>query len=298
MAEKTSITAAAKTLGVNASTVSRKLDELEVSLGVRLLERDTRHVRLTEAGESYLYYVTKALGVLEAGQQTMERYSKHLTGRLRVLCPPAIGRRFVADLVVAFGRLHSALQISLKLDSRPFSLADSEFDVALCIDMPTQDRAVVSKLGELTRGFVASPQFLLAHGHLGSIESLAKLPIAEVSYADTLNDRMVLINPNGEFAYAVSKLATNDSEVVLRAALSGDLLGRMMHWYCAEELLSGQLIKVMPELDDIKTIYTVVPARKGKPKKVQLFVDFLKAYLPPDLLSLQNKLAQADKSAQ
>jgi LysR family transcriptional regulator, transcriptional activator for dmlA len=285
--EKNSVSLAAKALGVNASTVSRKLDELEHSLGVRLLERDTRNIRLTEAGESYLHFVLKAMGILEAGKQTMERYTSDVGGRLRVMCPPAIGRRFVADLVVGFGRLHPYLQVSLKLDSRPFSLADSDFDVGLCIDMPTEERAVVSKICEMTRGYVATPYFLQTYGHPGSIHALSSLPIAEVTYTDSLNDQIVLTNEKGEFAYAVTKLPTNDSDVALRAVMSGELIGRMMHWYCADQLISGELQKVMPELDDTKTIYTVVSTRKGKPRKVQLFVDFLKTHLSRELRQLE-----------
>lgn len=289
--EKNSISLAAKLLGVNASTVSRKLDELEDGLGVRLLERDTRNLRLTEAGESYLHYVHKAMGVLEAGRQTMERYSSDIGGRLRVMCPPAIGRYFVADLVVAFGKLYPHLQISLKLDSKPFSLADSEFDVGLCIDMPAEERAVVSKVGEMTRGFVASPFFLQVYGHPDSIHALAEMPITEVSYTENLNDQLVLTNAKGEVAYALTKLPTNDSAVALRAALSGELIARMMYGYCADQLASGLLQKVMPELDETKAIYTVVSTRKGKPRKVQLFVDFLKTHLSKDLRDLENRIS-------
>jgi DNA-binding transcriptional LysR family regulator len=232
---------------------------------------------------------------LEAGKQTMERYASDVGGRLRVVCPPAIGRRFVADLVVAFGRLHPYLQVSLKLDSRPFSLADSDFDVGLCIDMPQEERAVVSKIGEVTRGYVATPFFLQTHGHPGSIHALSTLPIAEVSYTDTLNEQLVLSNAKGEYAYAVTKLPTNDSAVALRAVLSGELIGRMMHWYCADQLIRGELQKVMPELDDTKSIYTVVSTRKGKPRKVQLFVDFLKTHLSRDLREIERKISELDK---
>lgn len=296
VAEKNSVSLAAKALGVNASTVSRKLDELEHSLGVRLLERDTRSIRLTEAGESYLHYVLKAMGILESGQQTMERYTSDISGRLRVMCPPAIGRRFVADLVVAFGRMHPHLQVSLKLDTRPFSLMDSDFDVGLCIDMPTEERAVVSKVSEMTRGYVATPYFLQTHGHPVSIHDMSRLPIAEVSYTDNLNDEIVLSNAKGELAYAVTKLPTNDSAVALRAVLSGELMGRMMHWYCADQLMSGKLQKVMPELDDTKTIYTVVSTRKGKPRKVQLFVDFLKTNLSRELRQLERKTSELGRT--
>lgn len=292
--EKNSISLAAKALGVNASTVSRKIDELEEGLGVRLLERDTRSIRLTEAGESYLHYVLKAMGILEAGRQTMERYSSDIAGRLRVMCPSVVGQLCMADLVVAFGKLHPHLQISLKLDSQPFSLADSDFDVGLCIDMPSEDRAVVSKVGEMTRGYVASPAFLQAYGQPDSIYALAKMPIAEVTYTDDLRDRIMLTNAKAEVAYAIAKLPTNDSAVALRAALSGELIGRIMYGYCADQLISGELIKVMPELDDIKTIYTVVSTRKGKPRKVQLFVDFLKIHLAKGLRDLERKVSGLD----
>lgn len=293
VAEKNSITLAAQLLGVSASTVSRKLDDLEEGLGVRLLDRDTRHLRLTEAGESYLHFVHKATAALDAGRQTMERYSSELKGRLRVLCPPAVGRCFAAELVIAFGLLHPLLQMSLKLDSKSFSLSEDEFDVGLCVGMPAEDRAVVSKLGELTQGFVATSAFLRVHGHPTSIQALAALPICGVSYDHYLHSQMVLKNPGGRVAYAPVKLMTNDPDVGLRAVLSGQLIGRMKHFYCADELLSGRLQSVMPELNDTTPLYTVVSSRKGKPLKVQMFVDYLQAHLAPRLKRLEQQVAES-----
>ena len=294
--EQSSITVAAQLLGVSASTVSRKLDDLEDKLGVRLLDRDTRNLHLTEAGESYLHYVRQATAALEAGRQTMERYGSDLKGRLRVLCSPAVGRSFVADLAIAFGRLHPYLHVSLKLDSKPFSLGENDFDVGLSIGMPSEDRAVVSKLGTLTRGFVATSYFLQTHGRPESIHHLAALPICDVSYGHFLHDRLLLTSPEGDEAYAPVKLATNDPDVGLLAVLSGELVGRMKHFYCADQLKSGQLQSVMPELNDTKSLYTVVSSRKGKPLKVQLFVDFLHAHLAPRLRTLELQVASRGES--
>lgn len=280
---------AAQVLGVSASTVSRKLDDLEQRLGVRLLHRDTRHLRLTEAGESYLHFVRKATAALDAGRQTMERYSSDLKGRLRLICSPAVGRLCVADLAIAFGRLHPFLQISLELDAKPFSLTDSEFDVGICMGMPTQERAVVSKLGELTRGYVATSYFLQTYGRPTSIQALAALPICDVSYDNLLHEKLVLSNPEGEVAYAPVKLATNDPDIGLRAMLSGELIGRLEHFFCADHLMSGTLQPVLPELNDSIPLYTVVSSRKGKPRKVQMLVDFLHAHLAPRLRTLQQQ---------
>ncbi len=294
VANKNSITLAAQLLGVSASTVSRKLDDLEERIGVRLLDRDTRNLRLTEAGESYLHYVNKATAALDAGRQTMERYSVDMKGRLRVVCPPAIGQLFMADLAIAFGRAHPFLHVSLKLDAKPFSLADNDFDVGLCLGMPDEDRAVVSKLGEFTRGFVATSYFLQTYGTPTSMQSLAALPICDVSYEHYLHAQMALTNTDGAVTYVPIKLATNDPRVGLSAVLSGEMVGRMKHIYCADELLSGRLQSVMPELNNTQSLYTVVSSRKGKPRKVQMFVDFLQANLVPRLRTLEQQLAPFD----
>lgn len=291
VADRNSITLAAQLLGVSASTVSRKIDDLEEQMGVRLLDRDTRSLRLTEAGESYLHFVRQATAALEVGRQTMERYSVDLKGRLRVLCPPAVGHRFVADLAIAFGRLHPFLQVSLQLDTKPFSLAESEFDVALSLGMPEEDRAVVSKLGEFTRGFVATSYFLQTYGTPSTVQGLSTLPICDVSYDEYMHAQMVLPNITGALHYLPVKLVTNDPSVALRAVLSGEMIGRMKHFYCADELLSGRLQCVLPVLNDTQALYTVVSSRKGKPRKVQLFVDFLQSHLTPRLRALEQQLA-------
>ena len=75
--------------------------------------------------------------------------------------------------------------------------------------------------------------------------------------------------------------------------LSGQLIGRMKHFYCADELLSGRLQSVMPELNDTAPLYTVVSSRKGKPLKVQMFVDYLQAHLAPRLKRLEQQVAES-----
>lgn len=283
VAEQTSISAAAALLGVNVSTVSRKLSDLEARLGVRLFDRDTRNLRLTEPGEAYAHFVQKGLQILAQGQLQMEGYGTGLRGRLRVWSPPALGRRYVADLLIAFSKLHPKLQVSLKLDARPFSIGQSDFDVAVCMGMPDEERAVVSRLGSLSRGFLATPEFLARHGTPRNLQELTRLPWAELDDKPLNFQRPAALDADGNALTALPKLKSNDHEVVLRAVLSGELMGCMMHWYCLDKLGSGQLKKVMPELDETLDIYTVLPTHKGKPLKVQLFIDFLKTHLPDQL---------------
>jgi DNA-binding transcriptional LysR family regulator len=282
--EHSSLSRAAQALVVSTSTVSRKLDELESSIGVRLFDRDTRNLRLTEAGDTYLHYVRKALNALEEGRQVMARYNTEVRGQLRVWCPPALARFFVADIVLAFSAQHPQLEMTLKLESQSFSINNSDLDVGICIGMPLEERAVVSKLCSYSSGYVATPIFLQRYGVPQSIQDLSKLPMVKLAQENALQPETALNIPRNEHHNSTPKLMVNDTSIVLQAILSHQFIGKMMHWECQQHLANGSLERVLPGLDDEKTLYSLVPSRKGNPLKVQLFVDFLKTHLVPQFL--------------
>ncbi len=282
--EHASLSKAAEALSVSPSTVSRKLDELEASIGVRLFDRDTRNLRLTEAGDTYLHYVRKALNALNDGRQIMDRYGTEMRGQLRVWCPPALARHFVADIVMAFSAQYPDLEIALKLEEHSFSLNNSDFDVGICVGMPLEDRAVISKLCSYQSGYVATPEFLHKYGFPKSIHDLAHLPIVKMMPESPLNPEVVLSISDIGTVNIRSKLVVNDSAMSLHAILSSQYIGKVMYWECQQQLHQGSLQRVLPELSDEKTLYSVMPSRRGNPLKVQLFVDFLKAQLMPNFL--------------
>ncbi len=282
-----SISRAADYLGVSASTVSRKVDESELNLGIRLFERDTRHLRLTEAGHEFLHYAQRAINILAAGQQSMENYKKEISGDLRVWCPPAFGRQYAAAAVSQFGVAHPNLNISLQLEARPFALGSSAFDVGICVGMPTEGRVVISKLCSYQSSFMATAEFFRRHGLPQSLESLAKLPIVTIFHEEELRQRTVLRADCGAQVSFKTKLAVNDSALALEAILSGQYIGKMMHWYVQPQLLSGQLHKALPQYSEEKNLYAVVQALKGSPRKVQLFVDFFKRCVRPAMADVE-----------
>jgi DNA-binding transcriptional LysR family regulator len=286
-----SVSRAADHLGVSASTVSRKVEETETALGVRLFERDTRHLRLTEAGQDFYHYANKALLLLDLGQQTMASYNKEITGGLRIWCPPAFGRRYLAGPVSQFGALHPQLNISLQLEARPFALGSSEFDVGICVGMPSEGRVVISRLCSYLSSFVATPEFLQKYGAPDSLQSLAKLPIVTVFHEQEMNHRCVIESADGEQISYTSKLAVNDSSLAVNAILSGEYIGKVMHWYIQDELLRGEICKTLPHYSEEKSIYAMVQSRKGNPRKVQMFVDFLKSRLQPAIAEVERRTA-------
>lgn len=288
--EHASLSRAAEALSVSASTVSRKIDELESSIGLRLFDRDTRNLRLTEAGDTYLHYVRMALDALDDGRQIMDRYGTAVRGQLRVWCPPSFARHYVADIVMAFSAQYPNLEMTLKLEAQSFSLSNSDFDVGICVGMPLEDRAVISKLCTYRRGYVATPAFLQKYGVPKTIDDLAHLPIVKMMQETPLHSEVILKSAQGSTFSARSKLVVNDSATCLHAILSGQFIGRVMYWECLQDLVQGNLRLVLPELSDEKTLYSLVPSRKGNPLKVQLFVDFLKAQLVPLFLSSELQL--------
>ncbi len=286
-----SISGAADYLGMSASTVSRKIDEAEAALGVRLFERDTRHLRLTEAGQDFFYFAQKAMYLLEQGQQTMENYNKQVTGSLRIWCPAAFGRAFLGCTVADFGAAHPQLNLLLQLEPRPFALGTSEFDVGVCVGMPSDGRVVISRLCSYQSSFIATPEFFERYGIPKTLNELVALPIVTVFHELEMNERTVIESDTGEKISYVSKLAVNDSFLAMKAILSGHYIGRVMHWFAQEELLSGQVFKTLPGLVEEKTVYAMVQARKGNPRKVQLFVDFFKERLQPTIADIEKRTA-------
>lgn len=289
-----SISTAAHVLGVNASTVSRKIDELEQMVGVRLFDRGSRGLRLTEAGETYIRHVRQALQALEEGKQSLDRFSTQVRGSLRVQCPPSLGQRFVGRILAQFSAQHPQLKVSLQMESQLQPLSDAAFDIAISIGLPPEERAVVSKIGTLTIGYVATSAFLASHGTPNTAAALAQLPIAAVPYESKVNEFVQLKSASGESLNFIPAFITNDYEVVMHTAMQGTHIGRMVHWYCATELASGALRMVMPELNQSQIIYLVVPTRKGNPLKIQLFVDCLKQTLVPQLLAIEQSSPHED----
>lgn len=288
-----SFTRAAALLGVNPSTISRRLDGLETSLGVRLFERDTRHLSLSSAGQVYFDYVQQAFSALQAGRYAMESHRVEVSGRLRVTCGPMLGRLLMVKAVQDFMALHSKVSITLVLDAKAGATGQQldGFDVAVSLGMPDDNRAVVSKLADISYGYVASPAFLARHGHIENAAQLAQLPLAGLGSSSVLHDYGVVSTAFNELASAGLKFSTNDEDALQQALLGGQFVGRLMLWPCLDALSEGRLAMVLPELNETHALYTVAPARKEKSLKAQLFIDFLKTRLTEQIRLAQAQLA-------
>ena len=143
--------AAAKRLETTPAAVSRRIKALEERLGVRLLQRTTRKIQLTEAGELYFREVSRLLGDLRAVEQQLEAVTSQPAGDLRIVAPMSFGQRRLAPVVARFAAMHPKLRVTLKLEDRETDIVSEGFDLAIRISYPSDSSLVARTIGGIPR---------------------------------------------------------------------------------------------------------------------------------------------------
>ncbi len=271
-----SFTKAARRLGITKQTTSERIGKLEARLGVRLLERTTRSVRVTEPGATYYERCTAiATQIEEANAEVQQRHAEPV-GLLRVSAPVLYGRRFLAPVIADFLGRHPKVRIEVVLADRRIDLVEEGFDLAIRIGTLDDSSLVARKLGEGHVYYVASPDYLAKHG----------MPRPE----DLRSSRCVGVRPfeTWEASGVTSKiepmLVVNDLEVACDAAVAGVGIARLPAIVCREAVATGRLrVLFGPEPAMLRSVYAVYPSRRHLPAKVRLFVDALAALVKPML---------------
>lgn len=164
VAERMSFTAAAEDLGVPKQTVSRRIAALESELGVRLLHRTTRSMKLTDVGKAYATRCAQVVRMADEANQAVTDQSDQVRGTLRVTADPLFGESFLADLVNDYRDAHPAVSVELMLTQRKVDLIEEGFDVAFRVGAMADSSLVATALGPASMCYCASPSYLEARG--------------------------------------------------------------------------------------------------------------------------------------
>jgi DNA-binding transcriptional LysR family regulator len=271
VAELGSYTRAAEALDLSRTRVSRLIMELESHLGVRLLQRTTRRLHLTEAGESYLTRAQGILQALEEAQAELGAGSTEVCGRLRLNGPMAFGTRFLAPLVSRFMREHPALEVRLDLNDRRVDLLEEGYDLAIRIGELPDSSLVARRLTRCRLLLCASPEYLARHGEPRAHEELSEhrcLRYRTSSGTDW--------NLNGRRFAVQGPLESNNGDVLTQAAEAGLGIAHQPSFLITESIRSGRLVPLlMNEPSTTLGIYGVYPARRYLPAKVDRLLDYL-----------------------
>ncbi len=276
-----SMSAAGREMGLSPATVSKRLRRLEDRLGTRLLQRTTRQIALTEAGQGYFERVTAILAQVEEAEAFVSRRSELARGRLKVAVPASFGRKHIAPHMLPFFDVNPDLSVDLELSDDFVDIVGEDYDLAIRIAELSDSSLVARRLAPNCRMLCAAPAYLERHSEPKSIADLAH----HTYLAATNQDPWRLDGPDGAVTVrAQGRLATNSSEVVLQAVRADVGVALRSIWDVGEDLRAGRLKVLLPAYRASKhvAIYAVYPSRRFLPTKVRVFIDDLAQLYGPE----------------
>ncbi|WP_345250549.1 LysR substrate-binding domain-containing protein [Pigmentiphaga soli] len=271
--------AAARALGMPVSKLSRRIASLERELGVRLLNRTTRKVSLTDIGHTYYQHCAAVAAEARAAQDAIDRTSSQPQGLIRVSCPVGLLQSNVTDILIAYQVRYPLVRVHLEATSRRVDVVEEGFDVALRVRQPPFENSelVVRPLAGAASTLVASPEFLARHGRPATIEDLSALPTVSMAQA---GDRYswTFKAPDGRDVSVshTPRLATDDLATLRQAVLAGVGIGLVPLHLVASHLQQGALEAVLPGYTlPYSVVQAVFASRRGLVPAVREFVDAL-----------------------
>lgn len=273
------MSAAGREVGLSPAVISKRVKRLEERLGTRLLQRTTRQLVLTEAGQGYYERVVAILASIEEAEAFVTRRSHLARGALRVSAPTTFGRLHVAPHLLQFLRANPDLVVHLELSDSFVDIVGEGYDLAVRIGELDDSTFVARRLAPNHRLLVAAPTYLARHGAPETITDLSRHAL--LSHG---SDTWRLEGPDGPVTVRLhGPLKTNSSEVVREATLAGIGVALRSTWDVGPELKSGALVAVLPAYRASRRIgvHAVYPTRRFLPQKVRVFIDWLAALYGP-----------------
>jgi DNA-binding transcriptional LysR family regulator len=270
-----SFTAAAAALGITPSATSKQVKSLEARLGVRLFNRTTRSVSLTEVGRAFRERIEPVLVDVKEAELAVSELSDEPRGVLRVGAPMDFGRAHLARHIAAFAGSYEALEVEVEFADRFVDVVEEAFDVVVRIGSLSDSSLVARYLGPCRRVICAAPEYLAEHGEPREIADLARH--TRVSYAYESERAWTLNGPGGPERVTVpARHRSNNGELTRNLVLAGQGLALLPTFLVGDDLREGRLAEVLgPFNASDLPIHAVYPHRKYLSAKVRHFVDYL-----------------------
>ena len=270
---------AAEALGVSASQVSRGLKRLEARLGTRLMNRTTRRIALTDAGQGLLERVAPLLVDLEEAEEAVRDEGGEPRGLLRVSLPVTFGLRYVAPVATALSRAHPPLHVELVFSDRQIDLLDERFHVAVRLGRSADTSLIARNLGESRGLTVAAPAYLAARGTPSHPVDLTDHEVVLYQQAPG-RGTWPFDGPDGTHAVPVQgRFASDQGDAVRQAAVAGLGIARLPDFLAAEDVRAGRLVRLLEPWERILPIAAVYPPGRHLSPKVRRFIDLLAVHL-------------------
>ena len=285
VAEQGSFVGAARRLGRSPTAITRSVSVLEDRLGVRLLNRTTRAVSVTDAGERYLQQSRRLLSDFSELENEIQGDVDIARGALTITAPVVFGRLHVLPIVSQFLERHPKLTVNLLLLDRVVSYVDEGVDVGFRIGDLPDSSLVATRVGSVRRVLVASPDYLARHGapvclddlvaHSSIVMTGSSLTAATWNFGSGAGARTIDVRP---------RLTVNSIDATVEAVRAGLGIARLMSYQTAKSQRNGEVVELFKELEPTPLpIHILRPAGRHMALKIRLFIDMASTTLRASL---------------
>jgi DNA-binding transcriptional LysR family regulator len=290
VAQRGGFAAAGRALGMPKSRLSRRVADLESRLGVRLLQRTTRKLSLTEVGEIYLRHCSALRDEALAAGEAVEQMQVEPRGTVRIACPVTLAQNAIGRLIPHYLAQHPRVRIDMRVTNRVVDLVEEGIDIALRVRVDLEDSGslVVKQLGTSRSQLFGSPAQLRRQGTPTDVAGLAAFDTVSMGSNDGKSS-WVLIGPDGREAIVKHepRYVADDLQTLKLAILGGTGIGFLPEDFAHAELQAQLLVPVLPGWT-LRTgkVHAVFPSRRGQVPAVRSFLDFMGEHMRGEELLL------------
>jgi len=280
VAEQGSFTAAANKIGLPKSNISRKISRLEDRLSVKLIERSTRSLHLTEIGQVYFQHCQRIFEEMESAQQCVENLAAIPKGKIKLCASVGSGQGLLAKPLANFSLQFPDIEIDIKLTNRRVDIVEEGFDLAVRIGESPDSSLISKKLVTINLALFASPNYLASSGPITTLDQLKQHQCLLMSSVD--NKPIWPLYFQGErydFTFK-PRICADDFNVLKTMVINNCGIGLFPEYLCRDEVKQGIMVPVLSnwsgrEID----IYAIYPSRKGVTPKIRVLLDYLAEHL-------------------
>lgn len=279
VAQKGSFVNAARQLNASRTTASKHVSDLEAELGIRLFDRTTRSIRLTEAGANYLKHAQQALDALKRGREDAERFGMNPQGLLRISAPPSLSGNYMVSVATSFVEQFPNVDLDIQFEGEIVDLIEKEYDIALRIAELKDSSLIARKLANVPFVICASPKYLENNPPL--VHPIDLTNHVCLNYTHKYGGRIWDIHSreHKQELHRIkvpSSFFTNNARVLLQMAINGSGIVLRPLFEVAEFLDKGELIPVLNDYSPVELgLFAVFVPGRHPPEKLRRFVDHI-----------------------
>ena len=268
-----SLAGAARLLGISSPAVSKQLSRLESELGLELLSRSTRSLKLTDVGSNYYQQCLRILEEVEAAQALVSQLTAEPQGRIKIVSGRHFASTYITPHLAAFLKRYPQVSVDLELAERVPDFLSESIDVVIGMSVSAPDSAIQRRITSTRYVYCASPDYLNAFGAPKQPQDL--VDHRYITHSQRLPDDLLSF-VNGENVRVTPYIRVNDADSMARMAEQGMGIVKLHHYVVAPALASGALVELLADFNDEKVpIYVAYPARRFVSRKVRAFIDFV-----------------------